>query len=1399
MKNFLISVFFLLPLFIYGQDDGKLLLKGKVKHENKKLKNITIFTYTEDMMYTDMLTTENGKFDLELDLNMVYFIEFSKNGYVSKEYKVDTHVKKSRRNDYFKFKFTVTLFPMVKGQDLSLLNKPVEIIHFDKFYDDFDFDYDYSDSTYIEVMQLEQEANYKVKKDDAEVIENNIFETNTHNNDDNLDDINNNNEVDNKREDNDNEIVEKNDEDADEIVVAENNIENNNNTPKNNAHNETNNTNTKEKDIEDKTNLDEKTENEDDVKNNSEENKIDYAINNYDKDSKTFFSKKILCKGKITEKNKPITNAAVVLYKKGAKTPIFTSNTNSKGEFSGIIKTNNDYTILITKYGYYQKQESFSTYGFNPEATFIKNVEIEAQPAENLAENKTKTDDNINDNDEISKLNNKTAIKEDNIKETQNKNNNVYNNTQEKLTDNKSKEEIAALLNDLKKSQQQLNEKIDQLSDLLANDANTDTDAKSNEPVEQSINNSLYNAEKNTSTYTAKHIGNKQSNTFYGQLNHNGKALFRQFVTVYKNGKPVSIVSTQSDGTFSFKFEPGNKYEIKIESEGNKPIVKNIKIPENQTNYLAISIDKPTQQSYDKQDNTNQPIEEVQIAQKSTKVKDANIKTKKTTEVESNTKNEDIKQELIIFQGRIVGNSKYVSDAEVIIKQGDEIVQKTQTTKTGKYSLFLNKNAAFKIIVNKQGYNSYNDLISTYDINPSVPYAYNIELMAKNNNEQVYNDIAQNNEPENKEDIIENQNKETNSIETESADIKIENKEEQITEVEESLSHEELIFEGQVVNSDKPISGAKVAIYKNGELLTETVTKNEGKFDAPFIENYLYVIHIQKYGCNDTIFEFPTYGLDPFMLHSQRFYISSIKNYKKSNEELALEKELLIKKASDTPEHENTLAEANNTEESSTENNTNNSNDIANNLPQVIQFKGHITDKEQQTVSNAEITIFKNGIPVAVSKTKNNGEFEAQLTSESDYEIVVEKKGFKKKYINFSTKNLDQKSINRSIAINKENTDNNYADNFADNTVEKAENQIDNKSNRNMQQNNDYTLPKLVTVEGFVFTKGLSITAISDAEITIEKRNIPVAFINSRLDGYYSVSLFPNSTYNVTVSKNGYQQQEFTIKTGTETHKQNIYFEPTQKKEPKQIAETKENKPEQPAKTEEPVVIELNKNNNEVTVNNTETETNTNTNTNTINAIDTLPKEDLIYKGKIIANNKPVKEALIYIKQNDKLVSMTKASATGGYNIQIKTNSQYEITIEKNGYNTKTYKLNTEGLISDLAFCQNIEISDKNNNSIKQVNKEMTFNVIIGKSKNKLPLSFFDIIKDSIPEIDNIFVKQENNTFIYMAGSFSTIETALKVQNFINQFGYNGNIVAIKDGREIPLSELDDFSSAYNK
>ena len=144
MKKYIYLLLFVLTALVsMGQTQtGYVEVKGKVKHNGKALAGAEISIYQNNSKIKTVKTSSNGKFILSLNFDKDYVLEFSKKSFVSKKVEFDTHV--NEKQYVWPYPFTIELFSMIDGLDISAMKDPVTKIAYSKDEGDFVFDIPYT-------------------------------------------------------------------------------------------------------------------------------------------------------------------------------------------------------------------------------------------------------------------------------------------------------------------------------------------------------------------------------------------------------------------------------------------------------------------------------------------------------------------------------------------------------------------------------------------------------------------------------------------------------------------------------------------------------------------------------------------------------------------------------------------------------------------------------------------------------------------------------------------------------------------------------------------------------------------------------------------------------------------------------------------------------------------------------------------------------------------------------------------------------------------------------------------------------------------------------------------------------------------------------------------------------
>lgn len=113
----------------YGQDKSieknYLIISGSVEKADKDpMEGATVRLFENDSLKDSVITTVNGKFTFQLELNHEFVLEVSKQNYVKKTFNINTAIPEDIPGDW-ECAFLVVLFQPCPNLDLSLLKKPL--------------------------------------------------------------------------------------------------------------------------------------------------------------------------------------------------------------------------------------------------------------------------------------------------------------------------------------------------------------------------------------------------------------------------------------------------------------------------------------------------------------------------------------------------------------------------------------------------------------------------------------------------------------------------------------------------------------------------------------------------------------------------------------------------------------------------------------------------------------------------------------------------------------------------------------------------------------------------------------------------------------------------------------------------------------------------------------------------------------------------------------------------------------------------------------------------------------------------------------------------------------------------------------------------------------------------
>ncbi len=173
MKRINLSVLFWIILIslqtVAQQESGYLQLRGTTLKDNTPIDGVTIDVYQKGEKINSILSWSGGKFNIKLELNNEYILEFSKTDLVTKRLEFKTDVPPNEIGIY-NFKFSVELFTMVDGLDVSLLDKPIGKFTYDDQLGEFNYDEEYTAVILGQLKSLLKEYEKLRKKAYNEII-----------------------------------------------------------------------------------------------------------------------------------------------------------------------------------------------------------------------------------------------------------------------------------------------------------------------------------------------------------------------------------------------------------------------------------------------------------------------------------------------------------------------------------------------------------------------------------------------------------------------------------------------------------------------------------------------------------------------------------------------------------------------------------------------------------------------------------------------------------------------------------------------------------------------------------------------------------------------------------------------------------------------------------------------------------------------------------------------------------------------------------------------------------------------------------------------------------------------------------------------------------------------------
>jgi hypothetical protein len=137
--------------------------KSRGKAYIKVLEDTSVFLKTESDKHF-------GKTHFPLPFDRVFIVEISKEGFVSKKIKVDTHLPSLKRRRNMEFRFEADILEDIPGLNVEVLKKPVAEIRYNSTFDSFIYDVEYTSKVKKELKKL-YENYYLLQKDTVKGID----------------------------------------------------------------------------------------------------------------------------------------------------------------------------------------------------------------------------------------------------------------------------------------------------------------------------------------------------------------------------------------------------------------------------------------------------------------------------------------------------------------------------------------------------------------------------------------------------------------------------------------------------------------------------------------------------------------------------------------------------------------------------------------------------------------------------------------------------------------------------------------------------------------------------------------------------------------------------------------------------------------------------------------------------------------------------------------------------------------------------------------------------------------------------------------------------------------------------------------------------------------------------
>jgi hypothetical protein len=140
----------------------------KDQYTSKKLEDVLVTIYKNGGKLQEVKSNANGKYEFTLDYGADYKIVYSRGGWVSKNYTVDTrNVPEEQRVGGEGMNVEMTMFQELPDMDFSILQQPIGKAKYTPEKSGLDWDWEYTASVQNEVNRLIKEYNDRKKADNS--------------------------------------------------------------------------------------------------------------------------------------------------------------------------------------------------------------------------------------------------------------------------------------------------------------------------------------------------------------------------------------------------------------------------------------------------------------------------------------------------------------------------------------------------------------------------------------------------------------------------------------------------------------------------------------------------------------------------------------------------------------------------------------------------------------------------------------------------------------------------------------------------------------------------------------------------------------------------------------------------------------------------------------------------------------------------------------------------------------------------------------------------------------------------------------------------------------------------------------------------------------------------------